>query len=125
MYILEFQLSEQWLKSLKAPQYIALTHQLSKACLTRNTIGEELTLCLTLRYLTHDLTMLRPPQRSSTTSSIFNVPIEEVKQIQHIFFFIIRENIDFTGYFCVDLIPDLPAGETSNSLHHILLCSRN
>jgi len=96
----EIELTEQWLKSLKAPQYIKLTHQLSKACLTRNTVGEELTLCLTLRYLSNDLTLRRPPQRLAG-SSIFNVPIEETcqrekRQIPYIISCCVRE-IDRRG----------------------------
>ena len=56
---------------------------------------DELNLCLTLRYLSHDLTLRRPALRG-TSSNIFGVPIEEVCQrekrsIPHIVTCCVRE----------------------------------
>lgn len=90
-----FQLSAAWLKSLKGPQYIPLTHQLSKSSLIRHSGTDELNLCLTMRYLSHDLTLRRPALRG-TSSNIFGVPIEEVcarekRSIPHIVTCCVRE----------------------------------
>nr|CAG4643078.1 EOG090X0302 [Ilyocryptus agilis] len=71
----ELELSIPWLKSLKGPQNITLSDQLSKNA----TRSDELTLCLTLRYLSHELTMRRPAKRG-TNLTTFGVPIDEVCQ---------------------------------------------
>ena len=72
-----------WLKSLKGQHYVPLTHQLSKlSTLQRQSIKDELKLCLTLRYLSHDLTLRRPAVRPSSFT-IFGVPIEEVSKLNH------------------------------------------
>ncbi|KZS09651.1 putative Active breakpoint cluster region-related protein [Daphnia magna] len=74
----ELELSGQWLKSLNGPQYIPLTNQFStRLSSAEATPDNDLTLCLSFRYISHDVTLRRPALRG-TSSNIFGVPIEEV-----------------------------------------------
>ena len=73
-----FQLSGDWLKSLKGPQYIPLSHQFSsRLSLSEATPAEDLSLCISFRYISHDVTLRRPALRGNSLT-IFGVPIEEV-----------------------------------------------
>ena len=73
-----FQLSGDWLKSLKGPQYIPLSHQFSsRLSLSEATPAEDLSLCTSFRYISHDVTLRRPALRGNSLT-IFGVPIEEV-----------------------------------------------
>ncbi|XP_046636503.1 active breakpoint cluster region-related protein-like [Daphnia pulicaria] len=92
----EIELSGAWLKSLKGPQYIPLSHQFStRLSLAEATPAEDLTLCISFRYVSHDVTLRRPALRGNSVT-IFGVPIEEVcsrekRTIPHIISCCVRE----------------------------------